>query len=63
MTDEMATPAASSLAELMREPVDSCSMAELKLRLFTRRAVWANNAFTLVLITGMTFSKKRIDEV
>ena len=49
----MARPAASSAAELMRLPVDSCSMALLRLRLFTVRAFCATSDFTLVLITDM----------
>ena len=49
----MAKPAASSAAELMRLPVDSCSMALDNVRLLTLIAFCATSDFTLVLITDM----------
>ena len=49
----MANPAASSLALLMREPVESCCIAEDRLRAFICSAFCANSEFILVLITDM----------
>jgi len=52
----IARPAESSAAELMRLPVESCSMADVSARLLTFRACWATRALVLVLITDMDLS-------
>jgi len=49
----MFKPAASSLAELMRLPLDKRSIAVDITRLFSLRDCWAVKALTLVLITDM----------
>jgi len=52
----MAIPAASSLAELMRLPVDNCCIAKLCALPEFVSAFCENNALTLVLITAIFFS-------
>jgi hypothetical protein len=54
----MARPAASSLDELTRLPVDKRSMAVARLRALPAMAFCATSDFTLVLITVMIFSWK-----
>jgi hypothetical protein len=56
----MARPAASSLAELTLEPVESCCMAALWALAFTVMAFWAFRALTLVLITAGIFVLQKI---
>ena len=51
--EEIAKPAASSLAELMRLPVDNCSIATDSARLFLFKAFCEINDLTLVLMTVM----------
>jgi hypothetical protein len=46
-------PAASSRAELMRLPVDSCCIATVMLRSVDRSAACENNAFEFVLMTAI----------
>ena len=58
MVVPMAKPAASSLAELTRLPVESFSMALFIERELLASAVCALSALMLVLIAGMVFSKK-----
>jgi hypothetical protein len=58
MRDEMAMPAASSFALLMRLPVESCSMAVAKKRSLTVKALAATRDLTLVLITDMIYLLK-----
>jgi hypothetical protein len=53
MREEMARPAASSAALLMRLPVDNCSMLLDMARLLAVIAFCATRALVLVLITDM----------
>jgi hypothetical protein len=51
--EEIANPAASSAAELMRRPVESLSMDWLIARSFFVKAFAVNVALIFVLITGI----------
>jgi hypothetical protein len=55
----MARPAASSLAELTRDPVDNCIMALLWARSLTFSEFWAKRAATLVLMLGIWILLKK----
>jgi hypothetical protein len=54
----IAKPAASSLAEFTRVPVDNCSMAVLMARALVFIAFCEYIALTLVLMTDIVLSKK-----
>ena len=56
MRFEIARPAASSFAELIFEPVDKRSIAELSLRPLARIDSCETSALTLVLMTDMVIS-------
>ena len=50
---EIASPAASSPATLMRLPVDKAAIASASSRWFVARAFWVSNALVFVLMTVM----------
>jgi hypothetical protein len=54
----IAKPAASSLAELIRVPVDSCSIAVFMLRVLVFNAFCEYKALTLVLIDDIVFLQR-----